>query len=69
MTMIGEYRTSIRELRDEIKELMSYDTSSMKQQSKDELDIKIQSKAGTIKTLTKEHEKHHHNLMLTGDPD
>ena len=41
----------------------------MTQQSKEELDIKIQSKAGTIKTFTKEYEKHHYEIMLIGDPD
>ena len=69
ITMIGKYKNSISELRDEIDNLMAQDTSSMTQQSKDELDIQIQSKAGTIKTFTKEYEKHHHDIMQTGNHD
>ena len=67
ITMIGKYQDSINQLNEEINKLRSYDTSSMTQQSKSELEIKIHSKAATIKTFIKEYEKHHHELMLTGD--
>ena len=67
ITMIGRYQDSINQLNEEINKLRSYDTSSMTQQSKSENEIKIHSKAATIKTFVKEYEKHHHELMLTGD--
>ena len=41
----------------------------MTQHQKDEMELEIQSKAGTIKTFTKEYEKHHHDLMLSGSEE
>ena len=56
-------------MRDDIFQLVSKDTSSMAQHQKDEMELEIQSKAGTIKTFTKEYEKHHHDLMLSGSEE
>ena len=66
LRMVLNYKKSITEMRDDIFQLVSQDISSMTQHQKDEMELEIQSKAGTIKMFTKEYEKHHHDLMLSG---
>ena len=61
LTMALTYKKSIIDMRDDIFPLVSKDTSSMTQHQKDEMELEIQSKAGTIKIYTKEYE----NIIMT----
>ena len=67
--MFGKYRDSIKSLKDEIKHLMSRDSTEMTQQSLDERDLMIQAKISTMKTIAKEYEKHYHDLTMIGEEE
>ena len=67
--MFGKYRDTIKSLKDEIKHLMSRDSTEMTQQSLDERDLMIQAKISTMKTIAKEYEKHYHDLTMIGEED
>ena len=54
--MFGKYRDTIKSLKDEVKHLMSRDSTEMTQQSLDERDLMIQAKISTMKTIAKEYE-------------
>ena len=41
----------------------------MSQQSIEKRDLTVQAKVGTIKTFSKEFEKHHHELMMHSKAD
>ena len=65
--MFGKYRDAIKSLKDEIKQLMSRDSSEMTSQQIDERDLVVQAKISTMKTMAKEYEKHYHELTMVGE--
>ena len=65
--MFGKYRDAIKSLKDEIKQLMSRDSSEMTSQQIDERDLVVQAKVSTMKTMAKEYEKHYHELTMVGE--
>ena len=67
--MFGKYRDTIKSLKDEVKHLMSRDSTEMTQQSLDEKDLMIQAKISTMKTIAKEYEKHYHDHTMIGEEE
>ena len=65
--MFGKYRDAIKSLKDEIKQLISRDSSEMTSQQIDERDLVVQAKVSTMKTMAKEYEKHYHELTMVGE--
>ena len=65
--MIGRYKEAIKSIRQEIKDLMTLDTTSMTPEAIENRNTLIQAKSGAIKTFTKEYEKHHHELIMNGE--
>ena len=67
LNMIGKYKDAIKSMRQDIKDLLSQDTTSMTLEAIENRDTLIQAKSGTINTFTKEYEKHHHELIMHGE--
>ena len=67
LNMIGKYKEAIKSIRQEIKDLMTLDTTSMTPEAIENRNTLIQAKSGAIKTFTKEYEKHHHELIMSGE--
>ena len=64
--MFGKYRDAIKSLKDEIKQLISRDSSEMTSQKIDERDLVVQAKVSTMKTMAKEYENIIMNSLWLG---
>jgi len=67
LNMIGKYKEAIKSIRQEIKDLMTLDITTMTPEAIENRNTLIQAKSGAIKTFTKEYEKHHHELIMNGE--